>query len=63
MTAAIYPTQASATAAALRLGLPNTIPSAAKLEGGWVAVVKLRPDQMWMTPTVLTNGCCVGEAP
>ena len=63
MSAAIYATQAAATAAALRLGLPNTIPTAAKLEGGWVAVVKLRPDQMWMTHTVLTNGCCVGEAP
>jgi len=52
-----HSTEAKARRAAVRLGLPNTMAAALNTTHGWVGVVLIRPDQMWMSATITGHGC------
>ena len=57
-----YGSEASALRKAQRVGLPNIDKyGAEELSTGWVGVVYLRPDQMWMARHVIESGCRVGK--
>ncbi len=43
--------------AASRVGCPNTVASAEETTHGWVGVVRIRPDQMWMVRQIEERGC------
>lgn len=53
------PTRRAAETAASRCGCPNTEVAAEQTAEGWVGVVVLRPDQLWMSASVRERGCRV----
>ena len=57
ITETTHATAAKAKAAAARLGLPNTTASAVQTTHGWVGVVVLGADQLWLVRIVTEQGC------
>lgn len=53
----IFKTHAAAITAAKACGAPNTsVDSLERKGGGFIAVILLRPDQVWMTPSIIERG-------
>lgn len=58
-----HATELQARRAAERCGLPNTEVSTEQTTHGWVGVVRLRSDQIWMANIVREHGCRVEKKP